>query len=280
MSIDLEQLRQNVGKSIKIEDDLAPLHARALAATLDRKELPNPGDALPPLYQWVYFLETPRSEETRGDGHPKSGLGGLLSATLPPRRMFANSTMTFDRPLVLGQRAEKTTTVKAIDHKTGKSGDLVFVTLEHVYTQSGNRCIVEEQSLAYRPMPTAAAPAAPGELPKQEPAFKRTWTPDPVLLFRYSALTLNSHRIHYDHVYTVEKEFFPALVVHGPLLATFLYELVADRKVTKFSLRANRPSYVSRPLTACGVYEGDGAELWTLDDQGFVCVTARAEFSK
>ena len=281
-NIDINALRETVGKTWTITDDLAPLHARALAAAMDRPKLPEAGDPLPTLYQFVYFLETPRGSETRGDGHPKSALNGLLPAALPPRRMIANDTLTFEHPLILGQRAERTTTIKAVDHKSGKSGDLVFVTVEQAFSQGGRQCMREEQAFVYRQFPPGPSPLPPGELPKREAPWKKTWTADPVLLFRYSALTLNGHRIHYDRTYAVEKEFYTALVVHGPLLATSMFALVEehapDRRVKSFSFRANRPSFDSRPLTACGEPEGNGVNLWSLDQDGFVCVSGRVEF--
>ena len=136
------------------------MRARSLPRWIGLK-LPEAGDPLPAIYQFVYFLETPRGSDTRGDGHPKSALNGLLPAALPPRRMIANDALTFEHPLILGQRAERTTTVKAVDHKTGKSGELVFVTIEHVFSQGGRVCLREEQAFAYRQFPPATlAPSA------------------------------------------------------------------------------------------------------------------------
>ena len=281
-NIDINTLRATVGKSWTISDDLAPLHARALAAAMDRPTLPSAGDPLPALCHFLYFLETPRGSETRGDGHPKSALNGLLPAALPPRRMIANDALTFERPLILGERAERTTTIKAVDQKSGKSGDLVFVTVEQLYAQGGKSCMREEQAFVYRPFPPGPSPLPPGELPKSDALWKKTWTADPVLLFRYSALTLNGHRIHYDRTYAVEKEFYPALVVHGPLLATSMFDLVTEhapeRTVKSFTFRLNRPSFDGQPLTACATPEGNGANLWSLDQDGFVCVSGRVEF--
>jgi len=155
----------------------------------------------------------------------------------------------------------------------------VFVALEHTISQDGQICVSEEQNLVYRGMPAAPA-LLPGERAPADADWSRDVRPDPVLLFRYSALTYNGHRIHYDRHYAVEKEFYPALVVHGPLLATLLLDLVRAQlpgaAIADFRFRAVRPTFDAHSFTACGKREGQRLTLWTADHEGFLCMSASA----
>ncbi|HSW14001.1 MAG TPA: hypothetical protein VLI06_14240 [Solimonas sp.] len=276
--IDLDHLRQWVGRERVMQDPLQPFPARALAAALDRRKLPMEGDALPPAWQWLYFLDTPAASATGRDGHPS--VGEFLPPAPLPRRMWAAGAFEVEHPLTLGQPARRTTRIQSVDAKSGKSGSLVFVKLEHRIEQGGRLCLREEQNLVYRELPSG-----PQALPAGEPSpavadWSRTVTPDPVLLFRYSALTYNGHRIHYDRQYAVEHEFYPALVVHGPLLASLILELVAaelpEARVRQFSFRAVRPTFDTQPFKVCARREGDQLQLWTADHEGQLCMSATA----
>lgn len=273
---EFDVLRSWLGREQTRHEDLHPFRARALAATLDRETLPEAGDALPPGWQWLYFVDTPRASDTGADGHPK--LGGFLPPVPLPRRMWAAGGMQIERPLRLGEPAERQTRIAAIDAKSGKSGSLLFITLEHRLSQGGTLCISEQQNLVYRAMPQGPAPLPPGEPAPPEADWTQTVTPNPVLLFRYSALTYNGHRIHYDRQYAIEQEFYPALVVHGPLLATLILEQVQQRwpesRLLDFKFRAMRPSFDTHPLTVGGKRDGDRLQLWTADHQGNLCVQA------
>ena len=194
--------------------------------------------------------------------------------------MWAAGSMQIERPLQLGTPASKHSVIKSIDAKTGKSGTLLFVTLEHTLSQNEQVCIREQQHLVYRELPDGPAPLPPGEPAPRDAEWSRTIMPDPVLLFRYSALTYNGHRIHYDRSYAMNREFYPALVVHGPLLATLLLELIQQRLpgavLKRFSFKAQRPSFDSHAFTVNARRDGDQLKLWTADHEGFLCVSAEA----
>lgn len=277
-SIDIDFLRTWVGKENPVADDLNPFPARALAAALDHTALPGKGDLLPPPWHWLYFLDTPSATGTGHDGHPKKG--GFLPPVPLPRRMWAAGKFEIEQPLLLGAPAQKKSTIRSVELKEGKTGALVFVNIEHALYQNERRCILEEQNVVYRDMPTSFAPLPPGDVAPTDADWVRTITPDPVLLFRFSALTYNCHRIHYDRDYAMKEEFYPALVVHGPLLATLLLDHVAanvkDKRVAKFSFRAVRPTFDNAPFTVSGKCEGDTMNLWTTDAEGFVGMTAKA----
>lgn len=278
-NIDIEFLKTWIGKERIRQDDLSPFKAQALAAALDRTQSWQAGDALPPAWQWLYFVDTPLASATGVDGHPKTG--SFLPPAPLPRRMWAAGKFTMAKPLVLGEIAEQTSTIKSVDLKTGKSGTLLFVTVEHNTRQGGELCLSEEQNIVYRDMPTGFAPLPAGEPAPMDADWQTEIVPDPVLLFRYSALTFNGHRIHYDRDYAVNTEFYPALVVHGPLLATLLAELVARNipaaRMETFQFRAQRPSFDTDKFTVCGKREGDSLSLWTCSHDGFIGMTANVK---
>jgi len=276
--IDLGVLRQWVGRERRVVDDLHPFPAQALGSALDHPSPLRAGDVLPPSWQWLYFLDTPSASITGPDGHPNPV--ELLPPAPLPRRMWAAGAMQIERPLHLGTPATRRSVIRSVDAKAGKSGPLIFVTLDHEISQGGALCLREEQNLVYRDVPSARAPLPPGEPPPTPAEWSRTVTPDPVLLFRYSALTYNSHRIHYDRPYAVEREFYPALVVHGPLLATLLLDLakanLGGASIRSFQFRAVRPTFDTHPFTLHGNREGMGLKLWSADHQGHLCMSATA----
>ena len=279
-AVDLDHLRQWVGRSFTSEQHLDPFPARALAGLLDRPEAPGEGDALPLPWHWLYFLEAPSRAGTGEDGHPRRG--GFLPPVPLPRRMWASGEMEVAQPLRLGRMARKTSTVRSVDLKQGKAGPLVFVTVAHELHQDGRLCLSEQQHLVYRDAPAAPAPLPPGEPAPAEAPWTRTVQPDPALLFRFSALTYNGHRIHYDRDYATGVEFYPALVVHGPLLATLLLDLVArehpGQAPVQFAFRAQRPAFDTDPLRLCGRPEAGGAALWIADPAGALGMTASVRF--
>ncbi len=278
-TVDIEYLRSWIGTEKVIADDLGLFPARALASVLDHDVLPDTGDALPPSWHWMYFLDTPSSSSTGADGHPKKG--GFLPPVPLPRRMWAAGTLQIDRPLVLGCPGHRKSIIRSIELKEGKTGALVVITIEHALYQNDHLCILETQNLIYRDMPND-----PTLLPRGDPAptdvdWVKTVVPDSVLLFRFSALTYNGHRIHYDRDYAVKEEFYPALVVHGPLLATLLLDMVgvqvAHRRVEKFRFRAIRPIFDCAPFKVCGNHRGEQLNLWAVDHDGFIAMTASAD---
>jgi 3-methylfumaryl-CoA hydratase len=280
-AIDIDHLRQWVGRERTAVDDLHPFQAQALGHALDLSAPVMAGHVLPPSWQWLYFLDTPAASITGPDGHPK--LGEFLPPAPLPRRMWAAGAMQVERPLRLGTPATRRSVIRSVDAKSGKSGSLVFVTLDHEISQSGQLCLREEQNLVYREMPSGAAQLPPGETAPKGADWSRSITPDPVLLFRYSALTYNSHRIHYDRHYAVERDFYPALVVHGPLLATLLLDLVKanlpEASIAAFQFRAVRPTFDTHPFSLHGKRHGNTLKLWSADHEGNVCMSATASLA-
>jgi 3-methylfumaryl-CoA hydratase len=278
--VDIEQLQQWVGKQETVEDGINVFPAQALAAALDRSELPTAGDRLPAAWHWLSFLQTPRAAATGADGHPEKG--GFLPPIPFPRRMWAAGSLQVHKPVIIGEQASRTSEITAVTSKEGRSGSLVFVDVEHRVSQQGQLCIRETQNIVYRPAPSAPAPLPPGQAAPDNPTTSRPLRADPVLLFRYSALTYNSHRIHYDRNYATGEEYYPALVVHGPLLATCLAGLAQDmrpdQELTRFEFRAIRPSFDSDSLWVEGRDENGDLSLWSRDAAGNIGMQASAEF--
>lgn len=288
VAIDLAHLQTWIGREKVVTDDLSPQRACALSAALERQgyqpPLPVAGSALPPAWQWLYFVDTPSALATGLDGHPKTG--DFLPPVPLPRRMWAAGQFTQHQPLLLGSVAQKRSRVSQVDLKQGASGTLVFVTVKHSIEQAGEVCIEEEQNIVYRQMPTGPAPLPPGKAAPEAADWCIDIEPDPVLLFRYSALTYNGHRIHYDRQYAIAEEFYPALVVHGPLQATLLANSVreycasdARNPIVAFSFRAQRPLFDTDRLSICGRREGNEVTLWTRSHDGFIGMTASARLA-
>lgn len=266
-----------VGRSESRDDFIAAWPVTALAATLDRAATPS---VVPPLWHWLYFLPLAPLAEVGPDGHPKRG--GFLPPVALPRRMWAGGRLSFNAPLEIGGTATRTSTIQTIREKTGRTGKLVFVTVSHHIAQAGRVAIEEEHDIVYRDPPSPGdADKAPERAPDGE-AWCRAIRPGPVLLFRYSALTFNSHRIHYDYPYVTQEEGYPDLVVHGPLIATLLVDLLhrerPDAVLRRFEFRAVRPTYANNPFTVCGKPSDDGraVELWAKDHDGYLTMRATA----
>jgi len=250
-----------------------------LAALLDQDVAPP--TTVPPLGHWLYFLPDARQSAIGEDGHARRDDGGLLPPVPLPRRMWAGGRVEFLAPIAVGAALTRVTTIAAIRAKRGASGDLLFVTLQHDITADGVPAIREEQDLVYRAPASTAAPAAPPTPVAPEPADAvRRVTPDPVLLFRYSALTFNAHRIHYDRDYARHVEGYPGLVVHGPLIATLLLDharrTLPDLMPARFSFRAEAPLIDGAPFDLCLAREGSGARLWARDATGRITMRADA----
>jgi 3-methylfumaryl-CoA hydratase len=266
-----------LGTEAVVEDDITAFPLTALAATLDRAE---DGRIVPPLWHWLYFLPVVPLAETGLDGHPQRG--GFLPPVPLPRRMWAGGRLTFHAPLSTGARARRKSTIANIEDKTGRSGRLVFVTVQHTIEAGGDVKIDEEHDIVYRDLPQPGARVSePARAPDGE-TWARTLTADPVMLFRYSALTFNGHRIHYDYPYVTEEEGYPGLVVHGPLIATLLVDLVRrerpDATVYSFAFKASRPTFAGQPFTLCGKPSDDGRsiDLWAKDSSGYLTMRATA----
>ncbi len=266
-----------VGRSEMLRDSIAAGRAQAMQATLDdTAPLLHPGDALPPLWHWAYFWSLAPTASLGPDGH--AARGGFLPPIELPRRMWAGSRVEFPRPLEVGAEVMRHSTIKSVTEKSGRSGRLAFVTVEHIVADEAGPCIVEEHDIVYREAGEKGAPLPEGEAPPPEGAWSRKVTPSPVLLFRYSALTFNGHRIHYDHPYTTQEEGYPGLIVHGPLLATMMIgQLRRERpeaRATRFIFRARRPIFDNRHFTVCGAPDDAAkhADLWVEDPDGFLAM--------
>ncbi|MBP6111422.1 MAG: MaoC family dehydratase N-terminal domain-containing protein [Sphingobium sp.] len=236
--------QQWVGKSQAITERIEPLVLRRYAAALG--ETYDERGAMPSLAHWAFFLEAVLPDALGPDGHPKRG--GFLPPISLPRRMFAASDMQFLAPLMTGDSATKTSRVASLTHKSGRSGALILVEVEHSIEQAGALCIREMQTLVYR---DASAPTAPIENRHLFPATgEQLWQPGPVDLFRFSAVTFNSHRIHYDLPYAQHDEGYPGLVVHGPFTAARLFAFAQNRygPLRRFSFRAQAPMFAGQPI--------------------------------
>jgi 3-methylfumaryl-CoA hydratase len=278
-----DELRRWVGKSETRSDVATPIPYAALSATLDWPiVVPTSGTPLPPLWHWLYFLPLYRQSDVGPDGHARRG--GFLPPVPLPRRMWAGSQMTFARALAIGDTLTRTSTIDDIREKSGSSGALVFVKVRHEVRVASDRdpALVEFHDIVYREAPRpGAASAAPRAAPGTS-AWQREVVPDDVLLFRYSALTFNGHRIHYDRRYVTEVEGYPGLIVHGPLLATLLLDLVRREMpradVAGFEFRAMKPVFDLHPFHVCGEPEPDGrrVHLWIRDYEGSLAMDATA----
>jgi 3-methylfumaryl-CoA hydratase len=283
MNTDTPKLAEWVGRSETVEDMVTATPCAALAATLDHEPLrPPPGTPLPPLWHWLYFLPLARQSEIGPDGHPRRG--GFLPPVALPRRMWAGSQFSFHAPIRVGDAVRRVSTIEDVQEKSGRTGPLVFVKVRHEVFCNGAAAaaLTEFHDIVYR---EAARPGEAGPAPQAAAAsspWRRTVTPDDVLLFRYSALTFNGHRIHYDRRYVTEAEGYPGLVVHGPLIATLLMDLLRrerpQARVSRFEFRAVRPTFDLHPFSVHGEPAPDGksVHLWARDHEGGLTMDATA----
>jgi 3-methylfumaryl-CoA hydratase len=276
----LDTLRDWIGRTETREDQLTATPVAALSATLDRDDpTPVPGAALPPLWHWLYFTPLTRHSEIGEDGHARRG--GFLPPVPLPRRMWAGGRLEFVQPLHVGETVQRVSTIKDVTVKEGRSGALVFVCVRHDFSNVRGLALSEEHDIVYRDAPLPGAPAPEPTAAPRDEQFSREIVPDPVLLFRYSALTFNGHRIHYDRSYVTGVEGYPGLIVHGPLIATLLMDLLRrhlpDATVKRFSFKAVRPTFDIHPFTVCGKVEGKTVALWGRDHEGWLTMQATAE---
>ncbi|MBK19259.1 MAG: acyl-CoA dehydrogenase [Rhodospirillaceae bacterium] len=277
-----DQYEAWIGKQSSTEALVTAYQADALTATLDRDDPAyKEGDAIPPGWHLFYIREVVKLRDTAEDGHPKRG--DFLPPIDLPRRMWAGTQATYHKPIHVGETIRNVTTIESVTPKVGKTGQLVFLKLKHEISGEDGIATTEIQDVVYREeaKPDAVAPEpppAPGDA-----VWKRTIQPSPVLLFRYSALTMNSHRIHYDRTYVTEIEKYPGLLVHGPLTFTLLLDLFRrenpDSTLKSFSVRAVSPIYDTHDFTVEGTPgEAGEATLWALNHDGRLAMSAKATF--
>ena len=274
-----DDIRNWIGRTETLADVASPGAYARLAGLLDHRTPPWRAGEAPLLGHWLNFLPDALQSEIGEDGHPRRG--GVLPPVVLPRRMWAGSRLSFPGAIPLGASIERRSTIRDVQPKSGRSGEMVFVTVVHEVWAGGVLTVVEEQDIVYReaPKPEAASPQ-PVAAAEAGPAvdWSRTVTPDPVLLFRYSALTYNGHRIHYDRDFCRDAEGYPGLVVHGPLIATLLMDHYLCRHpgawVKGFSFRAQSPLFDIAPFTLNGMETEGGAELWATGEDGRIAMKA------
>jgi len=276
-------IREWIGNTETLVDVATATPYAALSATLDRPhERPPAGTPLPALWHWLYFLPLYAQSEVGPDGH---ALRGEFLPPVPlPRRMWAGSQLEFHRPLRIGDSLNRVSTIQDVSEKAGRTGNLVFVKVRHEIRRQDESeiALTEFHDIVYREAAKPDGVAAPPAAAPARAAWERRWVPDDVLLFRYSALTFNGHRIHYDRRYVTEVEGYPGLIVHGPLLATLLLDLLRhqlpDAVVARFEFRAIRPTFDINPFFVCGEPQPDGKtfHLWAKDHEGWLTMDATA----
>ena len=282
MTDDFAGLADWVGRRESVSDVIAPGPAERLAATLGRGDgPPQAGDALPPGWHWIYFLEATPRDQLADDGHARRG--GFLPPVTLPRRMWAGGRIAFERPLRIGEAVRRDSEILSVTPKEGRSGKLVFVTVRHVISGEDGPAIDEEHDIVYRHAPPPDAPTPAGKAPPNDPAWRRVVEPDAALLFRFSALIFNAHRIHYDRDYVRHVEGYPGLLVHGPLTAILLLELLRescpDQVLRQFDYQAMAPLFDTAPFTIAGAPSDTGVALWAETPDGVMAMsgTARLE---
>ena len=282
----LAHLQTWIGNTEALNDDITRAPVRAMSAMLDRDDpLPQDGDDLPPMWHWLYFLPQHRQSEIGPDGHAKRG--GFLPPIPLPRRMWAGGRLTFaqNNPLRLGQRIERQSTIASVKHKAGRSGDLLFVLVKHALHNADGIAVTEEHDIVYRAAAQASDPVPEPTMAPTDSVWHREITPDDVLLFRYSALTFNGHRIHYDRRYVTEVEGYPGLIVHGPLIATYLVDLVrrhaAGAWIAGFEFKAVRPTFDLHPFQVHAKPSADGktVHVWANDHDGYLTMNGEVRLS-
>ena len=281
--IDIDALRHSLGRKVVDEDEATAAPLRGMTVTFDRAEAPPVrGEAVPPGWHLAYFPAAARRETLGADGAP-TGFGVLPPMPLP-RRMYAGAKLTFHAPILVGDALRRETEFSDVQLRQGGTGALILaVQTRRIFTPRG-LALTEEQQTVFR---EAVRPGEASGIPKRdeppgELAWRRVWAPDSVTLFRYSALTFNPHRIHYDRPYAMGTEGYPGLVVHGPFSQQCLLDLLRDntpgRRIVSFSMRARAPLFDVAPFTVVGrLTDGENAaEVWALTPQGTIAMQAQA----
>jgi 3-methylfumaryl-CoA hydratase len=289
VDVDIDHLRTWIGRTEESHDLITASPPDRLDRMLDRADpAPGIGDPIGPLRHTLFFLPNAPQSEIGPDGHAKRG--GFLPPVPLPRRMFAGSRVRFHAPLKVGDTVRREATILDVSEKKGSTGQLVFVSFRFSLFVGDTLCLEDERDVVYRePAPAggdaATRKAAPPPPPERDFGFAKTIDPDPVVLFRYSALTYNGHRIHYDRSYVTEEEGYPGLIVHGPLTALYLLELARDntddRPFASFSFRARAPLFDVAPFTVGGRLKADGSgcDLEAVTPEGATATTAEVVFA-
>ncbi|MCB1619750.1 MAG: MaoC family dehydratase N-terminal domain-containing protein [Thiothrix sp.] len=278
-TLDIAHLKSWAGRTETASQSLSPERVRQFNATFDRESDLSPGTEAPLLIHLCLAQPAAATASLGEDGHPARG--GFLPPVPLPRRMWAGGELVFHAAIRIGETVTRTSTIRDVSLKQGRSGTLCFVTVDHAISSNGRLAVSERQDIVYRAAQDSA-PAA-GHTGSANPAptgtHHRRITPTPAYLFRYSALTFNGHRIHYDAPYAREVEGYPGLVVHGPLQATLLLQYAADlqgRTPARFSFRSLSPLFNTRDFSIHATPDGDHLKLWSACEGGPVAMEARA----
>lgn len=283
--LNIDELKSHIGRRVVVSDAVMPGPANLLRLTFGRPEPElQEGDPLPPGWHVLYFLPRVGPDGLRPDGTPVEA--GVIPSMPLPRRMFAGERLRLHRPIRIGDAVQRETELADITLKTGGTGTLVFATvLSRIFTPQG-LALEEERRTVFR---EEVKEGGKNQAPRREEApadvpWRRRVVPDPVLLFRFSALTFNSHRIHYDHLWATEVEGYPGLVVHGPLASTLLIDFARDhgrgRALLTYTTQARAPLFATAAFELRGrpTADGRGCELWTVTPEGTIAMSAQAEF--
>ncbi|MDH3288148.1 MAG: MaoC family dehydratase N-terminal domain-containing protein [Betaproteobacteria bacterium] len=276
------ELKDWIGNQRSVTDVVTPWPLAALDATLDRREPePRAGDAVPLGWHWLYFLEASPASEIGSDGHPRRG--DFLPPVRLPRRMWAGGRIEFARPLKVGETARLDSEIVSVESKQGRTGNLVFVTVRHTITASGSAAVIEEHDIVYRDAPRPGDPPPPLKPAPADAAWRREVIADQIMLFRFSALIFNAHRIHYDIEYCRNEEGYPGLIVHGPLQTVLLLDLCRrndSRPVRQLEYRALHPLFHFERFTVNGAPTADSSKvaLWVANPAGGCTMSATAYF--
>jgi len=277
---DPDILQQWIGREEVLEDTLHPGPANLMEMTLDRAPVLGIGDALPPLWHWIYFLRSAPLSALGRDGHPAKG--GFLPPVALPRRMWAGGRFGFNGDVHIGEHVRKKSVIKDVALKKGRSGALCFVTVRHEVGNQTGTAFWEEHDIVYREDPTPGTPPRVTDPVGDDWQHNETITPSEVMLFRYSALTFNGHRIHYDRDYARDVEGHGGLVVHGPLIATLLMHLskrvMGGARPASFDFRAASPLFDTAPFTLHARQDGRKVTLAAATPEGRLAMQATARF--
>jgi 3-methylfumaryl-CoA hydratase len=282
VGFDLDALKRHVGRRHVATDVVTDVPANLLRLALARPEPElREADALPPGWHVLYFLPRFAPDGLRPDGSPADT--GVVPPMPLPRRMFAGQTLRFHRPIRIGQTLRQETELTDISTKAGATGPLVFTTVVSRISGPEGLALEDERRTVFR---EEVAAGERNQAPRRETAptdtpWRRVVTPEPVLLFRFSALTFNSHRIHYDRRWAMETEGYPGLVVHGPLTATLLIDFARDHHpgcaFRSYTTQARAPLFDTAPFELRGRPTTGGSELWAVTPEGTIAMSARAE---
>ena len=279
MSQDLEHLTEWIGRTEDLTDFISPTTVEGMSATLDRDDPDvQMGDPVPPAWHWLFFNKAARQSQLGEDGHPARG--DFLPPVPLPRRMWAANEAHIHRPLKVGVEINRHSTINDVSVKEGKTGTLVFVEVGHEISDADGLAVSETQTLVYcnQPDPNAVVVGKPAP---DGAEWSRTIIPDPVLLFRFSALSFLGHRIHYDRDYTTKVEGYPALLVHGPFTGIMLMDLFRRQSpaavIKNFTVRAVGPLFDDAPFTLNGRIAGSQVDLWASNRDGNLAMSVTAE---